>query len=203
MWIKSQGGPLSCSVTEVRREDSFCTYTILSSDLLVVEDASRDPRFADNALVRGDAHARFYAGAALFDREGRALGTLCVVDTHPRTLTAEQKALLRDLADSVQTEIELRQARATEAAERRQAQQTRLQSEQRLRLHVQQTPMAVIEWNVDFQVVSWNPAAERIFGYTAAEAVGRYGLELVVAPSAYAHVEQVRADMLAGRAAQH
>ncbi len=206
LWIKSQGGPLACPATEVRRENSFCPYTILSSDLLVVEDASRDPRFADNPLVRGDSHARFYAGAALFDRDGRALGALCILDIRPRTLSAEQKVLLRDLADSVQTEMELRRARATEAAERRQAQQDHLrseqswlQAEQRLRLHVQQTPMAVIEWNVNFQVTSWNPAAERIFGYTAAEAVGRYGLELIVAPSAYDHVQGVRADLLAGR----
>ena len=199
MWIKSQAGPLACPVTEVRREGSFCTYTILSSDLLVVEDATLDARFADSPLVRGDSHARFYAGAALFDRDGRALGALCVLDTHTRTLTAEQKVVLRDLADCAQTEIELRRERATEAAERWQAQQTHLQSEQRLRLHVEQTPLAVIEWSVDFLVISWNPAAERIFGYTAAEAIGRYGLELIVAPSAHAHVEQVRADLLAGR----
>ncbi len=199
MWIKSQGGAFPCAVPEIRREDSFCTYTILSPEVMVVENALLDPRFAENSLVRGEMHLRFYAGAPLFDRDGRALGALCVLDTHTRMLTAEQKVVLRDLADCVQTEIELRRARATEAAERWQARQAHLQSEQRLRLHVEQTPLAVIEWSVDFRVTAWNPAAERIFGYTAAEAVGCYGLELIVAPSAYAHVEQVRADMLSGR----
>ena len=199
MWIKSLGGPFPCTLTEIRREDSFCTHTILSPEVMVVEDAWNDPRFAENPLVTGEMGVRFYAGAALFDRDGRALGALCVIDTCPHTLTAEQRALLRDLADSVQTEMELRQARATEAAERRQAQQIYRRSEERLRLHIQQTPMAVIEWNLDFQVTSWNPAAERIFGYTFEDAVGHSGLELIVAPSAYPHVEQVRADLLAGR----
>ena len=114
MWIKSAGGPFPCIATEIRREESFCTHAILSPDVLVVENALLDPRFAENSLVRGELHVRFYAGAALFDRDGRALGALCVLDIRPRTLSAEQITLLRDLADSVQTEIELRRARATQ-----------------------------------------------------------------------------------------
>ncbi len=48
------------------------------------------------------------------------------------------------------------------------------QSEQRMRLHVDQTPLAVIEWNLQLCVSKWNPGAERIFGYTAAEALARH-----------------------------
>ncbi|RMH23222.1 MAG: PAS domain-containing sensor histidine kinase [Acidobacteria bacterium] len=56
-------------------------------------------------------------------------------------------------------------------------------SEQRRRLHFQQTPLAAIEWNVDFQVVEWNPAAERIFGYRREETLGRHAWELIMPPA--------------------
>ena len=53
-------------------------------------------------------------------------------------------------------------------------------SEQHLRLHVEQIPLAIIEWNTDFEVMAWNPAAERVFGYTAAEAVGKHARDLMI-----------------------
>ena len=62
----------------------------------------------------------------------------------------------------------------------REAEEARQQSERKLALHIQQTPLAVIEWNLNFQVTSWNPAAERIFGYTAREAMGRQAAELIL-----------------------
>lgn len=65
----------------------------------------------------------------------------------------------------------------------REAEEARQQSERKLALHIQQTPLAVIEWNLSFQVTSWNPAAERIFGYAAREAMGRHAAELVLVVS--------------------
>jgi len=65
----------------------------------------------------------------------------------------------------------------------REAEEARQQSERKLALHIQQTPLAVIEWNLSFQVTSWNPAAERIFGYPAREAIGRHAAELILVPS--------------------
>jgi diguanylate cyclase (GGDEF)-like protein/PAS domain S-box-containing protein len=105
-WFKStiglrQGG-------ETHRDIAFCAHAILSPDrVLVIEDATLDPRFAANPLVTGPLGIRFYAGAPLRDREGRALGTLCVMDTVPRQVSEEAISTLRDLAAGVTSVLEL------------------------------------------------------------------------------------------------
>ncbi len=68
-------------------------------------------------------------------------------------------------------------------------------SEQNLALHVMQTPLAVIEWNLDFEVTKWNPAAERIFGYPTSEALGAHA-SLIVPPRARTHVDQVWINLI-------
>ena len=89
------------------REISFCTHAILGDEMMVVTDATADPRFADNPLVTGELHVRFYAGLPLLTDEGVALGTLCVLDTAPRPegLTALQRQGLETLADSVMARL--------------------------------------------------------------------------------------------------
>jgi GAF domain-containing protein len=105
-WLKSRIG---LEGTEAPREHAFCSYTILGTETLVVEDATADARFADNPLVTGAPHIRFYAGAPLIDRDGHALGALCVVDRKPRPLSAEQQEALAALSRRVMAQIELRQ----------------------------------------------------------------------------------------------
>jgi PAS domain S-box-containing protein len=81
--------------------------------------------------------------------------------------------------------------------ERKRAADAVRESEQRLNLHVQHTPLGVIDWDINFCVRRWNPAAERIFGYTAQEAEGRHAVELFIPESARAHVDQIWRDLLA------
>jgi diguanylate cyclase len=95
---------------ETHRDVAFCAYAILSSGLFVVEDALRDPRFSDNALVTGPPFIRFYAGAPLLNDEGYSLGTLCILDAQPRELTQADKATLTDLSRVVVDALELRRA---------------------------------------------------------------------------------------------
>lgn len=103
-WFKSCIG---LDISETSREVSFCVHAIEQPDVMVVLDATRDVRFADNPLVTGEPFIRFYAGAPLVTETGLALGTLCIIDTEPRTEFSErEKTILRDLATGVMTEIQ-------------------------------------------------------------------------------------------------
>lgn len=107
-------------LTETSRETSFCAHAMLEDQIMVVPDATRDPRFVDNALVTGDLHIRFYAGAPLISDDGVPLGSLCVIDTKPRDgLTPLQMQGLSTLADNVMARLrDSRDAAAWRAAER-------------------------------------------------------------------------------------
>ncbi len=104
-WFKARVGLEAC---ETARDVAFCAHAIVARDPLVVPDARLDPRFADNELVTGEPKIRFYAGAPLLVGPGSALGTLCVIDTVPRTVTPESVAMLQRLAAMVVDRLELR-----------------------------------------------------------------------------------------------
>jgi hypothetical protein len=89
----------------VRADESFCTHAVQQEGTFVVEDATLDPRFVDNPYVLQPNGVRFYAGQPLVAPGGHRVGTLCIADTRPRHFTAEQAALLRDLAQWVQKEL--------------------------------------------------------------------------------------------------
>ena len=101
-WFKSCCG---LPVQETPRDVSFCGHAILGDGLFVVEDTRQDLRFADNPLVSGEPHIRFYAGCPLQIGEGYKLGTLCIIDRKPRLLDSRQQGLLTDLAGMVEREL--------------------------------------------------------------------------------------------------
>lgn len=101
-WFKSCSG---IEVSETSRDISFCGHAILEDATFVVEDALLDPRFSDNPLVAAPPFIRFYAGCPLRLRDGERVGTLCILDSQPRTMSREDLCLLSDLTLMVVDEL--------------------------------------------------------------------------------------------------
>lgn len=109
-WFAARTG---LEARETPRELSFCAHAMLGADVMVVPDATADSRFGHNALVTGDPHIRFYAGAPLVSDDGTPLGALCVIDTAPRAgLTTLQREGLLVLAANVVSLLSLRRSHA-------------------------------------------------------------------------------------------
>ncbi len=150
-------------VRETPLETSFCGKAILAEEMMIVPDATKDPRFDCNPLVVGDPKLRFYAGALLRSREGPPIGTLCVLDYQPRELTEHQVRTLRVLARQAMTQFELRRTMAeqqralaaAQAAEREKAELASL---------VEQSTDFIAMADLDGRMFFLNHAARRLVG---------------------------------------
>jgi len=105
IWFKSHHG---LDVDQVDRSPGLCDSTILRSSPLILPDATADTHALANPLVAGEFGLRFYAGAPLRTHDGFNLGTLCVIDRHPRPVTERQVSQLEALASIVMDQMELR-----------------------------------------------------------------------------------------------
>ncbi len=101
-WFKSSVG---WDMRECPRDISFCGHTINQDGVMVIPDARKDKRFADNPLVTDDPHIRFYAGTAVRCPNGQPLGSLCLIDHQPREFDEQQCKRLRRFADLIESEI--------------------------------------------------------------------------------------------------
>lgn len=102
-WFKSKTG---LAAQHMPRTMSFCAHAVFTSQPLIVPDALLDARFADNPLVTGQPFIRFYAGAPLITHSGHVIGTLCMIDTQPRTLDDLDLVILSSVRNLVMQEIE-------------------------------------------------------------------------------------------------
>jgi class 3 adenylate cyclase len=106
-WFKAKYG-LPANFTECPREVSVCASTICANDQIYAPNLTTDPRFKDLPIVTGEPNLRFYCGMPLINREGYAVGTLCVVDFKPHELTPSQREAVRRLAQQAMAQLELR-----------------------------------------------------------------------------------------------
>lgn len=102
-WYKSCVG---FNQKEGDRSVSFCGHALLATNIFIVEDTMKDPRFSDNPMVKNYPFIRFYAGVALFDyKTKQPVGVFCVKDTKPKKLTTEETAIIIDLAGKAEKEL--------------------------------------------------------------------------------------------------
>jgi PAS domain S-box-containing protein len=172
LWFKSRVG---WDVPEVPREMSFCSHTILQSDVLIAPDTLEDQgRLADCPLATHGG-VRFYAGATLLSSEGYALGTLCVMDLVPRGLTQGQIEGLRKLARQAVNVLESRTVlssgspRGSSEAENHFSDQ---RYAERCREVLEAMADAVIAIDQDSRILFVNPGTINLFGYRQEELVG-------------------------------
>lgn len=161
-WFKSRHG---FDVPHTDRSISFCTHAIEQDSVMVIEDALRDPRFADNPLVVGDPYIRFYAGSPLTAPDGSRIGTLCLLDRAPREFSEEEQAMLRDLGNIVANELAV--------VDLNRETQARGDSEAGMRALIQYMPDGVLLLDAEGGILFVNPAAERIFGRSTETLIGQ------------------------------
>ncbi|SAL50115.1 response regulator receiver modulated diguanylate cyclase/phosphodiesterase [Caballeronia sordidicola] len=151
------------NVCQTSRDVSFCAHAILRDEIMVILDAQKDSRFCNNALVTGEPHIRFYAGAPLRNTLGYALGTLCLIDTEPRdAFSNSERRNLSELAALVLDKLEVRRLEFA-----------RRSSQSRFENIAATSPDAIICADQQGLVTFWNPAADRLLGYRAENILGR------------------------------
>jgi PAS domain S-box-containing protein len=164
-WFKSR---LGIEAKEYSRDISFCGHVVAMGREMVVEDAQADQRFADNPLVTGPPHIRFYAGQPLRSPEGYILGTLCAIDSRPRKLEPEQLELLQLLAEQVVARLELhRQIRRL------------ADKEARLRAILEAVRDPIVTIDGHGTLIAVNTATLETFGFHQEDLLGRKLTQLV------------------------
>jgi len=104
-WFKSCQG---LSKTEGDRAISFCGHALVENEILIIKDTLKDERFADNPMVTGGPHIRFYAGVPIMSADGQRIGVFCIKDAKPREFSKEDQEILEGLASWAELEINLR-----------------------------------------------------------------------------------------------
>ncbi len=157
------------SVKETALEVSFCKYLLEENkDELIIEDTRIDRRFSENPFVISNENIIFYAGVALKSPNGDLLGSLCVLDTEPKTLSKEQYKNLKILGRQVMQLFELRKAK-----------KDIYQQKNRMTKIMDASLDIICTISATGHFLNINKACEGILGYTSEELVGRSFMDVV------------------------
>ena len=194
-WFKSTYG---FHQIQLARPASFCSHTIACPEALVVPDATTDERFAGLALVAGHPCVRFYAGVPVVTTGGFAVGAVAVMDTRPRgPLSESEICTLHDFATLISRELN---GRSCDGATSHNALPSAVghgcEASSLLSAVVQSAEDAIVSTDLNGLILTWNPGAERLFEYSAAEVQG-HPIFLTIPPD---RLEEAR-DMI-GKAQQ-
>ncbi len=158
-WFKARHG---FTLDQIAREVSLCLETLAGTVVHEVPDASVDPLYIGNPLVAGPPHLRFYAGAPLRDPNGHNVGTIALLDVHPRHLTASERQLLSSFAELVIQTLELRLQTQQGEAE---VKQVSHELAERFQLVSRATSDAVWDWDLGTNRLWWSEGFRTLFGY--------------------------------------
>ena len=197
LWFKAKVG---IDASETKRENSFCSYALESpSEMMVVENALEDERFATNPAVLNDPKIRFYAGVPLISKNDLAIGTLCIIDTQPRKLNDEEIRILKFLGKRVMSLIELRKENM---AQRKTIENKDKRVEELMDRLIEAQQVAKVgnwDWDVSKRTLYWSPQMYDIFTVERDDDNLFESWKLKVHPEDLELVEKTLKDGLAGK----
>ncbi|GEM_PF-793607 len=179
VWYKAKVG---IREHEIPRTQSFCAEAIKQKELFEVTDARHDDRFALLHAVKDKLGIRFYAGTPLLSPKGYVLGTICVLDKKPRTLTREQQHALWELSRLAIGQLELRRndrQLKTALLEKITMEQDLQDKQQQYKNIIDSANELIYRTDANGIITFFNPAATRLLKYNHEELNGHHYLELV------------------------
>jgi two-component system cell cycle sensor histidine kinase/response regulator CckA len=184
-WDEARETPLS---------HSFCQHVVVSEEPLVVEDAREHPLLRDSLAIP-ELGVVAYAGFPITTRSGVVLGSFCAIDVRPRRWTPQELETVRELAEAASREVQLRLdvAERTEALEQATAQIASI---------MEASTDSIVGMTLGGTIAGWSAGAERTYGYTAAEAVGR-SLAMLMPPGGEAEAAAILERVRRGETLAH
>jgi diguanylate cyclase (GGDEF)-like protein/PAS domain S-box-containing protein len=165
-WFKANIG--IPGVSETSRDIAFCSHAILGEGIFEVPDASLDERFFDNPLVTDKPDIRFYAGAPIVLKDGSRVGTLCVIDREPKTLSENQKEVLGCLAIAAAKALDSRRIGRQFDHER----QARADVEEKFKILSEFSPIGVFYANAQGECTYTNRRWQEIYDLSIEQSLG-------------------------------